>query len=123
MNSGLALCLFGPSKRPVQHGERSMTVRKPSKMDEAEILRRAQEPGDRAAQRLEQARSYVETQTERDDATLARMEKLKALRLAAAASGAQFDAPSVKAGPAKKAAGAKKATKASPAAKAAARRA
>jgi uncharacterized protein YlxW (UPF0749 family) len=64
--------------------ERSMTVRKSNKMDEAEIFRRAQEPGDRATQRKQDAKSFLKDLQARDDDMNARMAKLKALRLAAA---------------------------------------
>jgi hypothetical protein len=87
-----------------------MTARKSTKMDEAEIFRRAQEPGDRAAQRKLEAKSFLKDLQSRDDEVIARMEKLKALRLAAA--------PAVEDAPAKPA---RKAAKPKPASRAAAK--
>lgn len=54
-----------------------------TKMDEAERVRRAQEPEQRAKERKRHAADYVEAQSARDSETSARLAKLKALRLAA----------------------------------------
>ncbi len=81
-----------------------MTARKSTKMDEAEIFRRAQEPGDRAAQRKQDARSFLKEMQSRDDEVIARMEKLKALRLAAQPPAEAAAKPAARAAPARKAA-------------------
>jgi hypothetical protein len=79
-----------------------MSVRKAGRMDEAEIVRRAQEPGERATQRNQDAKSFLKDLQSRDDEVIARMDKLKALRLAAAP--APQEAPAkARANPAKKA--------------------
>lgn len=57
------------------------------KMDEFELQRRAQEPGQRADDRKKHASVYMKALNAKDDETSARMAKLRALRLAAEADG------------------------------------
>lgn len=77
------------------------------KMDEFELMRRAQEPGQRAGDRAKHAVTYAKAQMAKDNETSARIAKLREMRLAAEAA-APPAAPDVKTVPGKR--GASKAT-------------
>ena len=63
------------------------------KMDETELMRRSLEPGQKADERKKQAKLFIKSLQARDDENTARMAKLRALRLAAAAAAAEAAPP------------------------------
>jgi hypothetical protein len=62
-----------------------MATRRPG-LSELELFQRTQEPTELAEQRRRDAKVFLKALQERDDAVTARMEKLKAARLAAEAA-------------------------------------
>lgn len=63
------------------------------KMDEAELMRRSLEPGQKADERKKQAKVFIKALQARDDENSARIAKLRALRLAAAAAAPAITVP------------------------------